>query len=110
MGLVARQDFLACEIEQAVAHGAHVLRQFPGDGGQRNTSVTTVWVFGGHCWHGPCGVPVPRDRANRDTRPALRTGSKPEPIRYDGDLTSQPPANGPPMNAPMAANDLNLMK
>src|SRR6185295_15912404 len=31
-------------------------------------------------------------------------------IRYDKGLISQPFLDGPPMNAPMAANDLNLMK
>src|SRR5687767_3511881 len=42
MRLMARQDFLAREIEQAVANGAYVFGQFPGNGGHRNTSVTTV--------------------------------------------------------------------
>ena len=64
----------------------------------------------GHCWHGPCGVPALTDRANRDTRPALPTGGAARPIRYDGALFSQPCSDGLPMNAPMAANNLNLMK
>ena len=39
---MTRQDFLAREVEQPVAHGTHVFGQFPGNGGHRNTSVTIV--------------------------------------------------------------------
>ena len=46
MRLMARQDFLAREVEQAVANGAYVFGQFPGNGGHRNTSVTTYGYLG----------------------------------------------------------------
>src|SRR6266508_2351674 len=89
MGLMARQDFLAGEIEQAVAHGTHVLGQFPGDGGQRNTSVTTVWsLLGVIVGTVPAGCQCREtgQTAIRDLHCPLAAG----PGRYDMMVSSSP--------------------